>query len=138
MKTFIDTSPFIYIVENNPEFAEKARSYILESATNEEELITSVITLMEFGIMPERKGRNDLILQFEELLRLISCPVEVIDLDVAKKAYKLRAQYPFLRSMDALQIAVALQNDCGQFLTNDKKLRQITEIQVLIIEDLKS
>jgi predicted nucleic acid-binding protein len=52
MKTFIDTSPFIYLVEKHPEFADKVRSFILEAVNQNDELVTSVITLMEFGVMP--------------------------------------------------------------------------------------
>ena len=72
MKTFIDTSPFIYLIENNPQFAAKARQFIMDAVSNNEELITSVITLMEFGVMPQKKGRQDLILKFEEFLKIMN------------------------------------------------------------------
>lgn len=58
MKTFIDASPFIYLIENNPQFAAKARKFILDAATNNEELITSVITLMEFGVILQLTDLN--------------------------------------------------------------------------------
>ena len=38
--------------------------------------------------------------------------------------------------MDALQISVAIEKDCDQFLTNDKKLKKISELQILLVEDL--
>ncbi|MCB9282668.1 MAG: hypothetical protein H6563_01225 [Lewinellaceae bacterium] len=62
MKTFIDTSPFIYLVGNHPEFADQVRAFILQAVSNNDELVTSVITLMEFGVMPERKGLQELTL----------------------------------------------------------------------------
>ena len=136
MKTFIDTSPFIYLVENHPEFADQVRAFILEAVSNNEGLVTSVITLMEFGVMPERKGRQELILQFEEFLQMMNISIEVIDQRIAETAYKLRAKYDFLKGMDALQISVAIEKECDQFLTNDKKLQKISEVQILIVEDL--
>ena len=136
MKTFIDTSPFIYLIENNPQFATKARKFILDAVINNEELITSVITLMEFGVMPQKKGRQDLILKFEDFLKIMNISIEDIDQGMAKKAFQLRAKYDFLKSMDALQISVALEKNCDQFLTNDKKLKKVSELQIVIIEEL--
>ena len=136
MKTFVDTSPFIYLVENHPEYANLVKQFMLQVASNHDELVTSVITLMEFGIMPERQGRQELILQFEAFLRSMHIPLEEIDHRVAETAYKLRAKYDFLKGMDALQIAVAIEKACDQFLTNDKKLQKISEVQMLMIEDI--
>ncbi len=136
MKTFIDTSPFIYLVENNPEFVEKVRNFILDAVNSEHELVTSVITVMEFGVMPERKGQQELILQFENFLQLLGISVEEIDQQVARTAYKLRAKYDFLKGMDALQMSVAIEKNCDQFLTNDKKLSRVSEVQIVLVEDL--
>lgn len=136
MKTFIDTSPFIYLIENHPEFAAQVGAFILDAVSNNDELVTSVITLMEFSVLPERKGRQELILQLGELLHLMNISVEVIDRNVAETAYKLRAKYNFLKGLDALQISVAIEKECDQFLTNDKKLQNISEIEILIVEEL--
>lgn len=136
MKTFIDTSPFIYLIENNPQFADKARKFIMDAVINNEELITSVITLMEFGVMPQKRGRQDLILKFEDFLKIMNISIEDIGQNMARKAFQLRAKYDFLKSMDALQISVALEKNCDQFLTNDKKLKKVSELQIVIIEEL--
>jgi len=61
MKKFIDTAPFIYLIESHPDFADKVINLISESTINGDSLITSVITLMEFGVKPERGGRQDVI-----------------------------------------------------------------------------
>ncbi len=42
---------------------------------------------------------------------------------------------PFLRTPDALQLATAIHHNCNKFLTNDKKLKQISEIKVILITD---
>ena len=136
MKTFIDTSPFIYLVENNPVFVDRIRSFFIDALNDDHGLITSVITIMEFNVMPQRKGRHELILQFEEFLHMMNISVEEIDQKVAETAYKLRAKYDFLKGMDALQISVAIEKECDQFLTNDKKLTKISEVKILLVEDL--
>ncbi len=38
--------------------------------------------------------------------------------------------------MDALQVSVAIEKNCDQFLTNDKKLSKVSELQIIIVEDL--
>ena len=48
--------------------------------------------------------------------------------EIANFAAQLRAKYFGLKSMDALQLASAIQNKCDIFLTNDKQLKQVTEI----------
>jgi len=52
--------------------------------------------------------------------------------DVINMATDLRASYP-LRTPDALQIACALQANADKFLTGDKKLSVIQEIEVIVI-----
>jgi predicted nucleic acid-binding protein len=42
-----------------------------------------------------------------------------------------------LRTPDAILIATAIMAGCDAFLTNDKRLKQVTEIKVLVLEDLE-
>lgn len=137
MKTFIDTSPFIYLIENKPAYADIIKSYFLEALTNDHEIITSVISVMEFGVVPEKKGKHELIIQFEAFLQTMNITVEIIDKSIAETASKLRARYNFLKGMDALQVAVAIEKGCDYFLTNDKKLVNISEVQILLVENMK-
>jgi predicted nucleic acid-binding protein len=58
-----------------------------------------------------------------------------ISADIAETAGKLRGHYPFLRTMDAIQLGVALEAGVDAFLTNDAKLKQIKETRVLILRD---
>jgi predicted nucleic acid-binding protein len=58
-----------------------------------------------------------------------------ISADIAEIAGKLRGQYPFLRTMDAIQIGVAIEIGADAFFTNDAKLGQIKEIRTLILRD---
>jgi predicted nucleic acid-binding protein len=38
---------------------------------------------------------------------------------------------------DALQIAVALEAGCEAFLTNDRTLKRVTELRVLVLDELE-
>lgn len=56
--------------------------------------------------------------------------------EIAKIAAQLRAKYSGLKSMDALRLASATQNKCDIFLTNDKQLKQVTEIECILVDEL--
>lgn len=136
MKIFFDTAPFIYLIENHPEFASKVKTLITDAIINGDQLVTSVVTISEFGVKPTRDNRIDLIEKFEQLLSRLNVEILVIDQSAAKKAYELRAKYRFLKGMDAFQVALSLNSKCNQFLTNDKKLKSITEIDIKTMDDI--
>lgn len=135
MKIFIDPAPPIYILEGHPKFAEKAINLFSESLVQGGSFVTSVITILEFGVKPERESRQDVIQKFHELLNRLNTKIEDIDQEIATKAYQLRAKYQFLKGMDSIQIATALVSNCKEFITNDKKLKKIEEISVILIEE---
>jgi len=56
-------------------------------------------------------------------------------LAIADRAASLRARYR-LRTPDAIQIATALQTRVDAFLTNDRDLRRVEEVPVLLIDEL--
>jgi predicted nucleic acid-binding protein len=58
-----------------------------------------------------------------------------ISSEIAITAGELRGRYPFLKSMDALQIAAAMEKNVDVFLTNDLKLKQVNNINVWTMED---
>lgn len=136
MKVFIDTAPFIYLIENHPVFASKMKNLITDAIVNGEEIVTSVVTISEFGVKPTKENRPDLIKKFEELLARLNVEILVVDQSAAKKAYELRAKYQFLKGMDAFQLALSINEKCGRFITNDRKLKRVTEINVDTMDDL--
>lgn len=136
MSIFFDTAPFIYLIENHPEFAEKVKSLITNAIIEGEEMVTSVVTIAEFGIKPTRDNRPDLVEKFEDLLSRLNIEVLVIDQAAAKRAYELRAKYQFLKGMDAFQLALSINAKCDRFVTNDKKLKRITETKIETMDDI--
>jgi len=136
MKIFIDTSPFIYLIEEYPKYVKSARDYITELYVNEDEIITSVVTYAEYGIKPEKKEEYVLIEEFEKLLEMLDIEMFDIEKQHAQKSYQLRAKYNFLKGMDSLQLGVAILENCDKFLTNDYKLDKIEEIEIVLLDSL--
>ena len=137
-KVFIDTAPFIYFIENNKLYADKVEVFISDCIKHEISMITSVISYMEFCVIPERLKKPKVIESFVEILLKLSIPFIEVNLSAAQRASKLRAKYVFLKGLDALQLAIAIENNCDAFFTNDTKLAKVKEIKVIVIENIKS
>jgi predicted nucleic acid-binding protein len=54
---------------------------------------------------------------------------------IARRAAQLRAQYK-LKTPDAIHIATAIETGCDAFLTNDIGFKRVSEIRVLMLDDL--
>ncbi len=133
----IDTAPFIYFVERHPAYVDQMRAIFRLLDNGAFDAITSTVTFTEVLMKPIQA--NDKLLQtsYRELL-LNTRYIEVVpaSISIAEKAATLRAAYN-LRTPDALQLATAIDSGCQGFLTNDRKLLRVTEIPVLVLDDLE-
>jgi len=55
---------------------------------------------------------------------------------ITKTAAKLRAKYKGLKGMDAIHIATSIYYNCDIFLTNDAQLKQVSEANILLVDDM--
>ena len=135
-RIFIDTAPFIYLLEDNPIYSERLRKYVSECFYAGTQFCTSFLTIAEYCVIPYRLNCPQKIVDFERFIT--DAKIELIDLtkEITKTSAQIRAKYSSIKTMDALQIASACQENCSLFLTNDKQLRQVTEINCLLVEDL--
>lgn len=131
-----DTAPIIYFVEANPNYDAVVTAIFKRIENGKITGITSVISLTEVLIQPIRLQNQNLKLRYRDILQ--NSPnffTKAIDASIAERAAELRAKYN-LRTPDALQIATALENKCDAFLCNDKDLKKVTEINVLILDEI--
>ncbi len=135
-RVFLDTAPFIYLVEEHPVFCPKVARFIAEMLADDAVLLTSVVTYSEFCVQPARRNNIALIEEFDVLLADFGMVPEIVSLAIGVTAYKLRAKYAFLRGMDAMQLATALELNATIFFTNDRKLQTVQELRVLLVTDL--
>ncbi|MBC6994125.1 PIN domain-containing protein [Neolewinella lacunae] len=136
MKIFIDTAPFIYLIEEHPDFAEKVKAYFIDRFKSGDEFVTSVVTLSEFSVKPIRDQRLEIIVQLKDFIEHTGIDVLPISLIRAELAAKLRGKYQSLKGMDAFQVAVAIDEGCEKFLTNDKDLVKLDELEVVLVAEL--
>jgi len=132
---FVDTAVFIYLLEDHPDFGEKAEFFFQYASSKKAQLFTTVLSYLEFCIKPYQENRESLAAIFLDFLHEANFTTGIIDLSICDEAARLRAKYPALKSVDALQLASAIKSACEVFMTNDRRLRQVNEIEVLLVED---
>lgn len=131
----LDTSVFIYRFENSPAYSQIAADVLRQVSAARTAGVTSAITLMEMAVQPIRLGEEKRADSYRLLLRTFpNLTVVDIDIDVALRAAQLRAIYNLLPA-DALQVSACQRAGATAFVTNDKSLRRVNEIQVIILDD---
>lgn len=131
----VDTNLFIYHFESHPELGEPVGRFLERAEEGGARLVTSTITLMEILVVPKRHGFGSLCQRYRDLLA--SFPnLEVVSIgpEVAEIAAELRAVHP-LRPPDALQLAAALHTGAEAFVSEDRRLRRVSEIEVLTVAE---
>lgn len=131
----VDTAPFIYLWEKHPRYVKLSEELFGYLSTAEVYGYTSIITLIEACIYPQRQGRADLVKTYENAL-LHSRQVQMwpVNVEIARSAVQLRAEYD-IHIPDALHLATAITVGATLFVTNDRRLQKIGEIEVLIFEE---
>ena len=131
----IDTAPFIYFVERHSVYLPIIRDIFRRIDQGFMRGCASVITLTEVLVQPKRCGATALEKEYRDLLvRSRNFELIPIDAEIAEQAAELRSRYN-LRTPDALQIAASISAGCEAFLTNDKQLKRVDEVAVLVLDD---
>jgi predicted nucleic acid-binding protein len=85
---------------------------------------------------PKKRGLKDVVnfyrFVFHSFPNLILAKVDAYIADLASD---LRAKYN-LRAPDAINLACSLAHKAGGFITNDRMLLRVKEINVLMMQDL--
>ena len=133
---FLDTAPVIYYVEQNPAYFARVKGVFERVDDGMITAVTSPITLSECLVFPYRHNNAQLRSDFFDLIVQGNyTEFLAIDAQIGEQAAELRARYN-LTLADALQFAVALAAGCDAFLTNDKRLQRVSELIVLVVDDL--
>ena len=133
----IDSVSVIYYIEDHPNYADKVEEVLRFIELEQIESVTSVVTLAEVLVKPLKLGDQKLENDYRDFLQdRDDLPLIPVGEVVAERAARLRAKYN-LKLPDALQVATALESNCGAFLTNDVGIKRVTEIRVLVLDELE-
>lgn len=133
---FLDTAPLIYYIEENRNYSPILNKLFLANSKGDFLFQTSVITLLEVLVYPMRANEQQLVEEYQNIL-CNSPSIDIIDLtiEIAIKAATLRAKYG-IKTPDAIQVATAINASSEYFLTNDIRLKAISEIEILILDEI--
>lgn len=131
-----DTSPFIYYTEQHPLYIERMDAIFDHIYANDILIAVSMITLAEVLVKPLKVG-DTVVADKYRLLLSSTGNIHLVSVNraIAERAAILRAGYN-LKMPDALQIATAIEAGCDAFLTNDVGVKRVTEIPILVLDEL--
>jgi predicted nucleic acid-binding protein len=95
--------------------------------------VYSAIGLIELLTGPKKQGNYELAAKYREMIaHFPNLQIEGINESVVDVASTLRATYG-ITTPDAIHIATAMDFGAKKFITNDKKLSKIKEIQIELL-----
>ena len=135
-KICIDTSPLIYYFDRDSQYNNLMISAFNDIISNNIELVTSVINVGEFKILPARQNNNSLLNQFDDFIDKMDFRVNNIDMPVINEVINIRKEHGDFKMIDAIVLATAKLYGCDAILTNDRQLRQYKDVKVLLVSEL--
>jgi len=131
----VDTMLFIYHFEDHVRYAPVTDILFESWEKGTHTGITSVITLLEILVKPRREENWEAVRDYKDLMltfpNLHVVPLESESSDLASA---LRARYG-IRTPDAIQVASALYHSATAFVTNDDGLKQISELDIVLLDE---
>jgi predicted nucleic acid-binding protein len=131
----LDTAPFIYYIEDVAPYADLLDPVfnLLENHTLR--AVTSTVTFAEILTKPFADKNFSLADEIKFMLQSFSSlSVASIDEKLGEAAALIRARYT-IRLPDALQVAAAIQGEATLFLTNDKRVKKVDAVEVMVLSD---
>ncbi|NET17773.1 MAG: PIN domain-containing protein [Okeania sp. SIO1H6] len=135
-RIYIDTVTAIYAVEQAPTYGVLLNPLWNNLQAGNIEVFSSELTLMESLVVPIRNSNAFLIDAYERLLRSTQIQLIPISQTILIEAARLRATTLSLRTPDAIHAATAIAADCTQFLTKDRQLRAVTDLPIVILDEV--
>ena len=132
-----DTAPLIYYIEEKEPFHGIVAPFFDAIGSDTFQSLTSIITLEEVLVVPFRDGRLDLVEGYRNvLLNAAGLQIWNVGQQIAEEAAHIRATYRSIRTPDALQMATAVVAGADYFLTNDKALPDLPNLEMVVVDDL--
>lgn len=131
----LDTAPLIYFIEDVTPYADLLNPVFERLESRALTAVTSTMTLAEILTKPLVDKNFRLVDEIKFTIKTFSTLSMVsVDEKLAEAAALIRARHT-IRLPDALQIATAIQGEATAFVTNDKRLRKVDGVEVLILSD---
>lgn len=129
----LDTPIIIYLLERNPNYFKKVYDIFKNIETGKYQGVFSIIGMIELLTGPKQKIRPDLVTRYQLYL---SAYTDLAIIDVMKPIMELSAHFRSaynLKTPDAIHLATASWFGVDEFITNDKAMQKVKEVNVVLI-----
>lgn len=123
-RIFWDTNLFIYLFENNAEWAPRVLEFRQRMMQRRDELLTSCLTVGEALTKPRELGNATLEKAYLNFFSGGSIELVTFGLEAAKRYGEIRSRER-VRPADAVQLACAAAAGTDLFVTNDGRLSKL-------------
>ncbi|HZX47972.1 MAG TPA: PIN domain-containing protein [Nitrospirota bacterium] len=131
----LDSNILIYFIEEHPQYHKMSRKIFKSIEAGRNTGLCSTLSLLEVLVQPYKQNNDELVNQFYALLttypnlRWIGLTTTIADTGA-----RLRAKYN-IKTPDAILLATAITAGATGFIGNDNKMKGITELDALILND---
>lgn len=132
---YLDTNAVIYSIETDPIFWPILKPVWESAARGAISLFSSELTILETMVAPMKKGDQVLVAAYEQLFRSPDLQLTSITREVLRRAGRLRATTPGLRTPDAIHAASAIERGCTSFVTNDAGFKRVSGLPLAVLSD---
>lgn len=132
-KIGVDTAVLIYLLEEHPQYIERVERLFHDIENGKTHAVFSVIGMIELLTGPKKLKRYDMAARYRELFsHFPNLNVAGINERIVELSSDLRAQYG-IGTPDAIHVATAIDFGADAFVTNDKRLKKVKEIGMMVI-----
>jgi uncharacterized protein len=136
-RIFWDTMLFVYLLEDNPQFAPRVQSLLARSRQRQDSLFTSYLALGEMMAGVEKRGSGTGSLALREALEEMGFSFLEFGTDAVSPFAKLRVKES-LKAPDAIHLACAAAKGIDLFLTGDRQLTRLDVPGIQFIAEFNS
>jgi len=134
---YLDVNIFIYWLEEYPHYVQMLTELFQLIDNSQLQAVTSELTLAEALVKPIMDDDNNLQQNYQDMLTTnAGLHVVPISDEILIEAAKLRAKNTKIKLPDAIHAATAYATQCQAFITNDKALKAIPDIKVIILSEI--
>ena len=137
-RAVLDTMVLIYYFEDCPVYGDRAEFVVRSAAGNVFEAIITPVTAAELLVKPLQSERTDIADAYRTAMANLENTSRCgLSWETGCMAGALRARYG-LPMPDMLQVAAAIRSGPCGLITNDRALRRLDEVPIVLLDDLPS
>ncbi|MEW8997240.1 MAG: type II toxin-antitoxin system VapC family toxin [Thermoanaerobacter sp.] len=132
----LDANLFIYLMEKNKKYLPPAKTIFEKIQKGQAYGVTSSIVYAEILSKPMQERNQTLVDMYRVFLSTFpNLYIKDVDKNVSIIAAELRANYG-LKTPDAIYLATGVVEKADFFITNDLKLKNVKEINVITLDEM--